>query len=109
MSNVIFEDNSAEVLVAMKNALVRGFEAIGMKAETYTKDNTPVRTGRLRNSMTHAVDEDEPAAYIGTNVNYGIFVENGTQKQKANHMLRRAATEHTDEYKRLLEESMKNA
>lgn len=109
MSSVIFEDNSEEVLTAMKKAITRGFEAIGMKAETYTKDNTPVKTGRLRNSMTHAVDEDEPAAYIGTNVNYGIFVENGTQRQKANHMLRRAATEHTDEYKRLLEESMKNA
>lgn len=109
MSSVIFEDNREEVLSAMKKALVRGLEAIGMKAETYTKDNTPVKTGRLRNSMTHAVDEDEPAAYIGTNVNYGIFVENGTQRQKANHMLRRAATEHTDEYKRLLEESMKNA
>ena len=109
MSSVIFEDNREEVLSAMKKALARGFEAIGMKAETYTKDNTPVKTGRLRNSMTHAVDEDEPAVYIGTNVNYGIFVENGTQKQKANHMLKRAATEHGDEYKRLLEESMKNA
>lgn len=109
MSSVIFEDNSEEVLAATKRALVRGLEAIGMKAETYAKDNTPVRTGRLRNSMTHAVDNDEPAAYVGTNVNYGIFVENGTQKQKANHMLKRAATEHGDEYKRLLEESMKNA
>lgn len=109
MSSVIFEDNSEEVLAAMKSALVRGLEAIGMKAETYAKDNTPVRTSRLRNSMTHAVDNDEPAAYVGTNVNYGIFVENGTQKQKANHMLKRAAIEHGDEYKRLLEESMKSA
>ena len=109
MSSVIFEDNSQEVVAAMKMAIVRGLEAIGMKAETYAKDNTPVRTGRLRNSMTHAVYNEELATYIGTNVNYGIFVENGTQKQKANHMLKRAATEHRDEYKRLLEESMKNA
>ena len=65
---VDFTDNSDEVLAAMQAAIERGLEAIGMNAETYAKQNTPVDTGRLRNSISHAVDDN--AAYIGTNVEY---------------------------------------
>ena len=66
-----------------------------------------VDTGRLRNSISHAVDGE--AAYIGTNVEYAPYVELGARGRKGKHMLQRAATEHTDEYKRLMEDSMKNA
>ena len=47
--------------------------------------------------------------YIGTNVEYAIFVENGARGRKAVHFLQDAATGHTAEYKKLMEESMKNA
>ena len=40
---------------------------------------------------------------------YGTFVELGARGRAGRHMLQRAATEHTDEYKRLMEDSMKNA
>lgn len=53
-------------------------------------------------------DKDD-GVYIGTNVEYGAFVELGTSKSPARPFLRPAATEHTTEYKRLMEESMKNA
>ena len=64
-------------------------------------------TGRLRNSISHAVDGD--AAYIGTNVEYAPYVELGAQGRDPVHRLQRAASEHAAEYKRLMEESMKNA
>ena len=52
-------------------------EAIGITAEGYAKKLTPVDTGRLRNSISHAVSGDD--VYIGTNVQpYAIFVELGT-------------------------------
>ena len=102
-----YKDNTGEVLSALEKAKKRGLEAIGLVAEGHAKEITPVDTGRLRNSIAHAVDDD--AAYIGTNTSYAIFVETGARGRKGVHMLQRAATEHADEYKRLMEDSMKNA
>ena len=102
-----YKDNTDEVLSALEKAIGRGLEAIGMTAEGHAKKITPVDTGRLRNSIAHAVDDD--AAYIGTNVEYAPYVELGAQGRNGVHMLQRAATEHTAEYKRLMEDSMKNA
>ena len=48
--------------------------------------------------------------YIGTNVEYAPGIELGThRKVGAVHFLQDAATNHSDEYKKLMEESMKNA
>jgi phage gpG-like protein len=102
-----FKDNSKEVLSALEKAIGQGLEAIGLSAEGHAKKETPVDTGRLRNSISHAVDDK--AAYIGTNVEYAPYVELGSRGRDGKHMLQRAATEHTSEYKRLLEDAMKNA
>ena len=102
-----YKDNTQEVLSALEKAKKRGLEAIGLVAEGHAKKITPVDTGRLRNSISHATDDE--AAYIGTNVEYGPYVELGSPTIKAHHMLQKAATEHTAEYKRLMEDSMKNA
>ena len=101
------KDNTEEVLSALERAKERALEAIGIAAEGYAKEETPVDTGRLRNSISHATDDE--AAYIGTNVEYAPYVELGGRHNKAHHMLQRAASEHREEYKRLLEDSMKNA
>ena len=102
-----YKDNTEEVLSAMEKAIERGLEAIGLTAEGHAKKETPVDTGRLRNSISHAVEDR--AAYIGTNIEYAPYVELGARGRDGKHMLQRAATEHTDEYKRLMEDSMKNA
>lgn len=105
-----YNDNTDEVLSALERAIKRGLEAIGANAEDYAKENeTAVDTGRLRNSITHAVDEDDKAVYIGTNVEYAPYIELGARGRKPLHFLKRAATEHTSEYKELLEDSIKNA
>lgn len=105
--NYTYKDNTDEVLAALESAKKRGLEAIGLTAEGYAKKVTPVDTGRLRNSISHATDDE--AAYIGTNVEYAPYVELGARGRKGKHMLQRAATEHTDEYKRIMEDAMKNA
>ena len=102
-----FKDNTDEVLAALERAKKRGLEAIGLTAEGHAKNETPVDTGRLRNSINHATDDE--AAYIGTNVEYAPYVELGARGRKGVHMLQKAATEHTGEYKQLMEDSMKNA
>ena len=102
-----YKDNTDEVLAALKRAKRRGLEAIGLTAEGYAKRETPVDTGRLRNSIAHAVEGD--AAYIGTSTSYAPFVELGARGRKGVHMLQRAATEHTDEYKQIMEDALKHA
>ena len=102
-----YKDNTAEVLSALERAKKRGLEAIGLTAEGHAKKETPVDTGRLRNSISHATDDE--AAYIGTNVEYAPYVELGARGRPGVHMLQRAATEHTDEYKKIMEDALKNA
>lgn len=102
-----YKDNTKEVLDALERAKKRGLEAIGLVAEGYAKEETPVDTGRLRNSIAHTTDED--AAYIGTNVEYAPYVELGARGRPAQYMLTRAATLHNSEYEEIMEESMKNA
>ena len=102
-----YRDNTDEVLAALERAKRRGLEAIGLTAEGYAKRETPVDTGRLRNSISHATDDE--AAYIGTNVEYAPYVELGARGRQGKHMLQRAATEHADEYKQIMEDAMKNA
>ncbi len=101
MADIKVTDNSREVLSALKKAKRNALEAIGARAETHAKAKTPVDTGRLRNSITHVTDDD--AAYIGTNVEYAPYVELGTRRNKAHHMLKKAATEHREEYKAIAE------
>lgn len=114
-NTIVFTDNLDEVLGALDGALTAGLVKIGAAAQGYAKDNTPVRTGTLRDSIGVEVKKDEKAAYIGTMVDrfpqkpYGQYVELGARGRPGVHMLQRAASEHADEYKRLMEDSMKNA
>ena len=100
---VDYKDNSEQILSALEKGKRNALTAIGATAETYAKQETPVDTGRLRNSISHAVDGE--AAYIGSNVEYAPYVELGTSRAKAHHMLQKAATEHSAEYKRLAEDA----
>lgn len=112
------ESNSSAVKDALEEQLEAALIAVGLAAETNAKNeitkavyNTPesksgyVRTGRLRNSITNAHDED--SVYIGTNVEYAAFVEIGTTKMKARPYLRPAATQYTEQYKELVEMALK--
>ena len=102
--SITFKDHSGEVLEALEQAKQRGLEAIGLAAEGHAKKSAPVDTGRLRNSIAHAVKGD--AAYIGTNVEYAPYVELGTSRQAPKPYLRPAATQHGSEYKALMQASI---
>ena len=103
--NVVFTSNKDEVLSAVDQAIVRGLEICGGKAESYAKELCPVDTGRLRNSISHA-QMDEKTEVIGSNVEYAPFVELGTRKMAAKPYLRPAAENHSTEYKAILENEL---
>ena len=134
---VDYKDNSQQILSALEKGKHNALTAIGATAETHTKDNITadelVDTGRLRNSITYATGDylgigtytdnnkksysdakarntpkDDEVA-IGTNVEYAAYTELGTQHITAHHYLKRAVTEHQDEYKKLAVEAIKTA
>lgn len=103
-----FTSHKKQVNKAVKNAILVGLEACGAVAETYAKKDAPVDTGRLRNSIAHKVEREEQAAYIGTNVEYAPYQELGTRRGvKAKHFLRDAAQNHSEEYRALLENALR--
>ena len=53
---VDYKDYSKEVLAALEKGKRNALTAIGATAETYPQKATPVRTGRLRGSISEAVD-----------------------------------------------------
>lgn len=127
-------DNSGEVLKELEAKMQKALEEVGITAEGHAKQAAPVGdTGRLRNSISHAVKSSENAVYIGTNVPYAPYVELGTgiyasdgqgrkspwvytdskgEKHytrgiKPRHFLKNAAETHVDEYKAIIEKVMK--
>lgn len=133
LGGVVFNDYSAEVLDAMHEAVMRALERCGMEAEGYAKDLCPVDTGNLRNSISHKVDDGEPAVYIGSNTSYapyvelatGIYAEGGrptpwvyqdengnwhwTRGNKAQPFLKPAVADHAKEYQSIIKTELENA
>jgi len=105
---VTFESHVPEALRGSEKAKAMALEIIGGKAESYAKQLCPVDTGNLRNSITHQ-RYDENTEVIGTNVEYGPYVELGTHRQAAKPYLRPAAEGHAAEYAAVIESCMKNA
>ncbi len=104
--NVTFESHLGELLDALPEQIEQALTAIGMTAETHAKELCPVDTGRLRNSITHEVDDH--AAIIGTNVEYAAYVELGTSRMSARPYLRTAVENYTQEYKSIAESALKS-
>ena len=124
-------DHSAEVKEAFEAACLRALERCGMQGEGYAKDLAPADTGNLRNSISHKVDSRESAVYIGTNSEYGAYVELGTGKyypggrqtpwvyqdargewhstsgQKAQPYLKPAVADHKQTYRNIIEDELK--
>ena len=112
MANI--KSSAKRVLVSREQAARnKALERIGGKAESYAKKICPVKTGRLRNSITHQ-QYDENTEVIGTNVEYAPYVELGHHTSSGKHVdgkpfLRPAAEGHTAEYKQIIQQVMQNA
>lgn len=135
VADVTVKSNKQAVLDEFKRQKATALEAIGLQGETNAKMHITAvgavgKTGILRNSISHATDDD--SAYIGTDVKYGIYVELGTGiyaseggrstpwsykddegnwhttvGMKPRPFLAPAVQEHVDEYRELVENYMR--
>ena len=92
--------NSITYALSGESAAISSYEA------DRGKNGKPPRTGKYSGTMGKI--EDNYVA-IGSNVEYFPFIEEGARGRQALHVLRKAATDHKDEYKQLLTDSIKNA
>ena len=100
-----FISHRKEVESAFQLAIEQAGNAIGMTARNYARDECPVDTGNLKNSMTYAVDGKD--VYVGTDVVYGKYQEFGTVTGiKPKHFLQNACCNHSAEYKSLLQDAL---
>lgn len=92
--------NSITFALSGETAAISSYEA------DRGKNGKPPRTGKYSGTMGKIEDN---YVVIGSNVEYFPFIEEGARGRKARHTLRKAATDHKDEYKQLLTDSIKNA
>lgn len=100
-------DHTDEVIEALGLAIARTLEAIGIEAESDAANLCPVDTGRLRNSITHAIDDGGKAAVVGTNVEYALFVHEGVHGRPGQPFLTDAVTQNADKYRKIAEAALK--
>lgn len=101
------KSHKKEIQEAFDNQIEKALTIIGLTAERYAVEACPVRTGNLREKITHKPVNTENAVYIGTNVEYAPYVELGTSRQKPQPFLRPAASDHADEYRDILKRTLK--
>lgn len=76
------------------------------KADHAKPSEAAPREGKYNGNMDGEKDE---FVAIGSNVKYFQYIEAGSRTIKARHVLQRAATEHNDEYKEIMKDSLENA
>lgn len=78
-----------EIVQAIERAAGRSAERVVDRAIEFVEANTPVDTGRARDSVRR--ESGGLAIVWGYHVGYGIFIEVGEQGRTGHHALRRAA------------------
>lgn len=125
-----------EILAEVDNATLKSLTEIGAKVENHAKDECPVDTGRLWNSITFATSDFQSSAntgsgkakakatdyamhgrpekdtvVIGTNVEYAEEQEFNEQYRHTHgnaHYLRNAIANHNDEYLKVFKKHYKD-
>lgn len=124
--DITIKDNSRDLVQKLDARIPIILEACGLEGEKFAKKDARVDTGRYRASITHtvsgkggkvnqyrddngqmftedvvAVPESEHAVYVGTNVDYAIYLE------RLDHTIKNAIANHIADYKKIIAEGLK--
>lgn len=121
--NVEFVDHSPEIKKECTDAALRALIKCGLTAEGWAKAELTmrgaVRTGNLRNSITYSIDQENLEMYVGTDVEYGPYVELGTGAEHveggtvgwkgmaARPYLKPAIADHLGDYDKIIKQELK--
>lgn len=125
-NNFVFKDNSTLVLSALQTAMKSAAREMAKAAEDAVQENMLygyhdphgedghteiVDTGRLFDSIRGEVKRSSQNTFditVGTEVEYAIYVHEGTRKLKARRFIRDAMQKSTDEFRRVALSHMRN-
>lgn len=98
----------------LRNSITYVISGYATHVQSYRRSNVVGGTQKKHTRYNYGNEimegKQDEAVYIGTNVEYARYQEFGTSRGiKPVRFLTRAATEHTAEYKALMENSLKNA
>ena len=100
-------DNTNTILENLADVKIRALMRCGAIVENYAKQDSPVDTGRLRNSIHHEMENDDTVD-IGTDVEYAIYQELGTSRGVTEkRYLTNAVRNHISEYKQIIEQEFR--
>lgn len=110
-SEITFEDNFSLTQAQFKEAIEKACYILSIYAADDCADellNEPRRydTGRLFNSIDGQITAFGEVS-IGTNVEYAMYVHDGTSKMAPNRFLRNGLMNNVDEYKEDVEKCLK--
>lgn len=95
----------------LKNSIAHAVVGKAAKPSTYSADE-PDKEGNVRTGSYSGVAPDEgddkPYVMIGTNVEYALYVHEGTSRMKANRFLKKAVEENKGELLEIVAEGLRN-
>lgn len=110
MADFKFVSHKDEIEKELEHRIYQTLEAWGETAERYAKSETPVDTGRLRNSITYQTDVQGGEMAVGTDVEYAEWVETNDDARHPTgraHFIRDSIAIHLDEYEILANRFLK--
>jgi len=84
----MFKSNKTEFKKYIDNEITKSYIEVGKAVVDAVKDETPVVSGILKDSISSNLDENENLV-IYSDVDYAPYVELGTYKMYANPFMRR--------------------
>lgn len=96
--SIVFRSQTKKFSALLEKEIDKAITESALSMAGIIKARTPVRTGRLRASITaasHLLDSSVKSGEgdVGTNVEYAPYVEYGTKKQKPQPYMRKGAEE----------------
>jgi HK97 gp10 family phage protein len=115
-----FRSYGASVVTGVEKAVLKSclmvereakLEFRGSDEDTYTGSFPRVQTGRLRASITHRVSPDGPKVVgeVGTNVEYGLYLEYGTSRMYPHPFMGPAYDKHESVITEIIEKAEADA
>ena len=94
--NVNIKPDAMQLGMAFMKQDIRGFlikevNRLAATVERYSKQLTPVRTGRLRGSINFTPASLFPQVEVGTHTSYAIYVHEGTKYMRARPFMKYGA------------------
>ena len=91
----------------LRNSITFAVHGRQANSMAYSADKAKQEGGIIESGSYGGTAPDETnTVYIGTNVEYAWYVEEGTRKMVPSHFLRDALSDHDSEYKNLIEQVM---